>query len=126
MKRWMYIIGVIICAVLAYWAYSISSETRAASIELRALKSEIRKEHERISVLRSEWAYLNRPERLRHLVELNFDELGLVQITEQNYSETSVVPFASQEDLDELPEIDHSALEQILAEIETAPSEGTQ
>ena len=126
MKRWMYIIGILICAILAYWAYSISSETRMASIELRSLKSEIRKEHERISVLRSEWAYLNRPERLRHLVELNFDKLGLVQITEQNYGETSVVPFASQEALDELPEINDSELEQILAEIETTTSEDGQ
>lgn len=95
MKRWMYAFGFILCAGLAYWAYSIASKTRLASIELQEINSQILKEHEQIAVLKSEWAYLNRPERLRHLVELNFDKLGLVPIVAKNYGEASDIPYPS-------------------------------
>lgn len=116
MKRFLYIIGVLACAVVAFWAYSISAKTRAATSELAYLQSEIEKEYERIATLRSEWAYLNRPERLRHLVEINFEKLGLVQITEQNYAQSSVVPFASEEELNALPAIDGGELAEVIAQ----------
>ena len=122
----MYIVGVIACATLAFWAYSVSSQTRAASIKLHSLKAEIRKEHERISVLKSEWAYLNRPERLRHLVELNFEKLGLVQITDVNYGEATMVPYPSPDQLENLPEIDNSEIERLLADIASGEKEAEQ
>ena len=41
------------------------------------LRAEIADEREALAVLNAEWAYLNRPDRLRDLADLNGDRLGL-------------------------------------------------
>jgi hypothetical protein len=71
----MFAIGVI---GLAYWAYNENYRTQSALAEVRALKRDIASLREALSVQRAEWAYLNRPERLRDLADLNFDDLGLM------------------------------------------------
>jgi hypothetical protein len=37
-------------------------------------------------MLRAEWAYLNRPDRLHALTEMNFERLGLVALTPDHYA----------------------------------------
>ena len=39
-----------------------------------------------IKILNAEWEFLNRPERLRKLVEYYFDELRLIPISPQNFT----------------------------------------
>lgn len=118
MKRWGAIFGVSAVLLVAFIAYAQAGKTRAASQELAQLIAEISKERERIEVLQSEWAYLNRPERLRYLVMLNQDALGLKQIDASNYGETSLVPYPSPDALDALPPIDNAQIEQILTNLE--------
>lgn len=74
-----------ICAALAvmglaFWAYHENYQTQEALKQVRRLHASIGAAHERLGVLRAEWAYLNRPDRLRDLADINFDRLGLLPI----------------------------------------------
>mgnify|MGYP007095980595 CR=1 FL=1 len=48
---------------------------------------------EDLGVLRAEWAYLNRPERLRQLVDLNFERLKLVPFGSDQFVDVGQVAF---------------------------------
>ncbi|WVJ73344.1 cell division protein FtsL [Paracoccus marcusii] len=67
---------------LAFWAYRENYATQAAIGEMSQVQRQIAGLREELGVLRAEWAFLNRPDRLRQLVDLNFDrlELGPVRI----------------------------------------------
>lgn len=80
MRSIFYIISGLMVMGLAYWAYHENYETQASLREVRSLHREIGAAHERLNVLEAEWAYLNRPDRLRDLAELNFDRLGLLPL----------------------------------------------
>ena len=78
---------------LAFWAYRENYTTRAAQADLRQVQREIGALQEELGMLRAEWAYLNRPERLRALVALNFDRLGLMPMTPDHFGEVDQVAY---------------------------------
>lgn len=63
---------------LAFWAYKENYRTKASIDQMSVVRNDIAMLRESLGVLRAEWAYLNRPDRLQELVNLNFDRLGLV------------------------------------------------
>ncbi|MEM9474693.1 MAG: cell division protein FtsL [Pseudomonadota bacterium] len=89
------IFGLIAMAVmgLAVWAYHQNYQTTAALKETEALQGEIAQLRIRVGVLRAEWAYLNRPERLRDLADLNFDRLGLFALAPEQFGQVDEVSF---------------------------------
>ena len=78
---------------LAFWAYRETHATQQSMAELRQLQREISGLREARAVQRAEWAFLNRPDRLRELVELNFDRLMLMPMTPEQFGELEQVAF---------------------------------
>ena len=93
----MRILLLLVCSAItifaAYWAYNENYRTQAALKRINRLQVEIANEREAISILNAEWAYLNRPERLRDLVDLNFTDLMLVPLSSDHFGETENIAY---------------------------------
>ena len=76
---------------LAFWAYHENFLTQRMLTKTKDLQFEIVQSRARLRVLRAEWAYLNRPERLRDLVILNFDRLGLFSLSSDHFGRADQV-----------------------------------
>ena len=83
------------CAVigLGYWAYHQNIQTQHSIRDVERLHRAIGVERERLSVLRAEWAYLNRPDRLRELSDMNFERLGLLSMSPSQFGETAEIAY---------------------------------
>ena len=77
---------------MAYWAYQQNFETQQAQKRVRTLHQEIAATREALAIQRAEWSHLNRPDRLRDLVDLNFDELQLLPMTPDSFGAIAEVP----------------------------------
>ncbi|WP_239521023.1 cell division protein FtsL [Pseudooceanicola aestuarii] len=86
------VIGCVVMA-LAAWAYRENYQTQAALAQAEELQRDIGAARSRLAVLRAEWAYLNRPDRLRELAELNFDRLGLLPLRPDQFGKADQVEF---------------------------------
>ncbi|WP_304618087.1 cell division protein FtsL [Paracoccus sp. (in: a-proteobacteria)] len=80
MRSLTYLACVLVVMGLAFWAYRENYSTQAAMAEMQQVRREIAQLRDELGILRAEWAYLNRPERLRELVDLNFERLPLLPI----------------------------------------------
>lgn len=78
MRAVLYVLTFLGLIGLGFWAYRENYATQTELREVRKLQREIAGLREALSVQRAEWAYLNRPDRLRELVGLNFETLGLL------------------------------------------------
>jgi len=93
MRGLMLFLGAIMVMALGFWSYQENYKTRDAISEVRQLHREIGAAHERLGMLRAEWAYLNRPDRLRDLAELNFERLGLLPLMPDAFGEVSRIIY---------------------------------
>ena len=87
---------------LAFWAYQENIKTKNVIAKTEQLQKDIGIARARLSILNAEWAYLNRPERLAELVDLNFDQLQLVPLRASNFSEIRNINFLHDPDLPEI------------------------
>ena len=78
---------------LAFWAYTENYATKGSLEKIAQLNEEIGLAHSRLRVLNAEWAYLNRPERLLQLVNANFDDLRLLQLTSDHFARLEQIPY---------------------------------
>ncbi|MFB2530830.1 cell division protein FtsL [Paracoccus sp. p4-l81] len=78
MRGFLLVLGTLVVLALAFWAYNENYRTKAAIDGMTQVRRDIAGLRESLGVLRAEWAYLNRPERLQELVNLNFDRLQLL------------------------------------------------
>ncbi len=93
MKSVFYIVTAMAVMALAVWAYRQNYETQARLRDVRELRAEIADLRERTSVLRAEWAYLNRPERLADLADMNFDRLGLLPLRPEHFGRIDQISY---------------------------------
>ncbi len=93
MKTGLYLFAVAAVVVVATWAYRVNYDVQDALNRVAALRGEIARGREALAVQRAEWAYLNRPERLRELAELNFRELQLMPLLPEHFAEPESVSY---------------------------------
>lgn len=86
-------LSVIAIMGLGFWAYRENYRTQAELSDVRSLQTEIADLRESLSVLNAEWAYLNRPDRLRELADLNFERLGLLPLEPEQFGDVAQVIY---------------------------------
>ncbi len=93
MRSLLYLCTTLGVIALAAWAYRENHLTQSAMNERRALEREIAGLEESLRMQRAEWAYLNRHDRLRELVDLNFEKLKLVPMTALHFGEIGEIAY---------------------------------
>lgn len=96
---------------LAFWAYHENYETQEAQSRAEKLQREIGSARQRLRVLRAEWAYLNRPDRLRDLTEINFGSLELLPLQPYQFGKIDQVSYPVDEPLPITNPVDVSNME---------------
>ena len=91
MRPVIYVLSFIAVLGLGFWAYREHYDTREALRDVSDLNREIADLREALALQRAEWAYLNRPDRLRDLAALNFDRLGLLPLEPTQFGDASSV-----------------------------------
>ena len=93
MRSLLYITTALGIIGLAFWAYHENFLTQRMLTKTEQLQLEIGQSRAKLRVLRAEWAYLNRPERLRDLVALNFDRLRLFPLGSAHFGRADQVAY---------------------------------
>ena len=93
MRGLLFVMSALAVMGLAFWAYQENYKTQQAQREVRTLQAQIGAAHSRLGMLRAEWAYLNRPDRLRELSELNFDRLELLPLMPEAFGRVDQVAY---------------------------------
>ena len=105
MRTILYVLLAATVVGLGFWAYHENYKTQDAMAEAEAIQREIGDARARLAVLRAEWAYLNRPDRLRELSGLNFDRLGLLPLEPGQFGDIAAVSYPAMDFT--LPEINN-------------------
>ena len=93
MRSFLYIVTAMAVVGLAFWAYHENYKTQEALSETAKLHRDIGALRARVAVLNAEWAYLNRPDRLRDLADLNFERLQLLPLRSEQFGRVDQVAF---------------------------------
>jgi len=97
MKSLLYVLSALAVIGLAFWAYRENYETQHVLNQAERLQRDIGDARSRLAMLRAEWAYLNRPDRLRDLAEINFDGLGLLPLRPDQFGRIDQVAYPLEE-----------------------------
>ncbi|KAF0675447.1 cell division protein FtsL [Profundibacterium mesophilum] len=98
MRSIFYVLSALAVMGLAFWAYSENYATREALGEVDDLRAQIAQGRESLSVLRAEYAYLSRPERLQTLADMNFDRLGLLPLLPEQFATIDQIAYPAAAD----------------------------
>ena len=93
MRQFLYVTSFLALIGLAFWAYRENYQTQASLKDVRQLHRDIGAAHERLVMLRAEWAYLNRPDRLRDLAELNYSRLELLPLMPEAFGNIDEISY---------------------------------
>lgn len=93
MRSLLFVLTSILVIGSGYWAYYENYATQAELDRVEDLQRDIGAARERLAILRAEWAYLNRPDRLSDLADLNFDRLGLLSFRPDQFGLVDQVSY---------------------------------
>ncbi|MWD27251.1 cell division protein FtsL [Aquicoccus sp. SCR17] len=110
MRSFLFVLTALSVIALAFWAYRENYATQEALSETEHLQREIGQARAKLGVLRAEWAYLNRPDRLQELANLNFDRLGLMPLHPDQFGRTDQVAYPPQPKFEIVNPIDVSTM----------------
>lgn len=82
MLRFLNIVAVLALVGSAVYAYSIKYQTSYRAEQIAKTKIEIKDERDAIAVLRAEWSFMTRPERLQQLSDKYLDKLKPLEVTQ--------------------------------------------
>ncbi|MCH2095899.1 MAG: cell division protein FtsL [Rhodobacteraceae bacterium] len=99
MRSVLYVLSFMTVIALAFWAYRENYMTQDALNRTDDLRRQIAQQQQRLSVLHAEWAYLNRPDRLRELADLNFERLGLLPLRPGQFGRIDQIAYPPREPL---------------------------
>ncbi len=93
MRGLMMVLATLAVLGSGFWVYVENYDTQASIKTVRQLDRDIDVAQARAKMLSAEWAYLNRPDRLRDLADLNFDRLGLLPMSPDSFGEVNQVLY---------------------------------
>lgn len=93
MRPVLYVLTFLAVIALGFWAYRENYATQAALKQVQTLQRQIVGLREGLALQRAEWAYLNRPDRLRDLATVNFDRLGLLPMEPGQFGTPAQVAY---------------------------------
>lgn len=82
MLRLLNIVAIFALIGSAVYAYTIKYQTAYRAEQIAKTKIEIKAERDAIAVLRADWAYMTRPERLQPLADQYLPDLKPLQVTQ--------------------------------------------
>ncbi len=82
MLRLFNILAVGLLMASAVYAYTIKYQTAYRYEQITKTKIEIKAERDALAVLRAEWAYMTRPERLQQLADQYLPDLAPLQVSQ--------------------------------------------
>ena len=94
MRAFLFIFFLFVSIVcIPNWVYREDHKTEEAGDRAESIQEQIGLANNRLRILKAEWAYLNRPERLKVLIAMNHGKLGLYPYTSENFGEIQDIPF---------------------------------
>ena len=93
MRLTLYFLSAFALIGLIYWAYLENYKTKEALDRAAALRRDIAQMNDELVVLKAEWAYLNRPDRLRQLADMNFDRLRLLPLAPEQFGRVDQIAY---------------------------------
>ncbi len=113
MRTLFFVLTALAVIGLAFWAYHENYNTQQAIAETEQVQRDISQARQRLGVLKTEWAYLNRPDRLRELADINFDRLGLLPLTPEQFGHIDQVAYPSRKPLPITDPVDVSGMDDV-------------
>ncbi len=93
MRSVLYALSFLAVMGLAFWAYRENYATQDALRNVDRLQNEIADLRDELAMQKAEWAYLNRPDRIRELAAISFDKLGLLPMEPEQFGDAKDIPY---------------------------------
>ena len=92
MSRAVNLILFLFVLIGAVWLYQVKHEASVEEDRAASLQKQIDEEKEALLLLKAEWSYLNRPQRVQELAEKFSQELGLEAVEPHQIGSVSELP----------------------------------